>query len=284
MDFKHIAIIGIGLIGSSLALSLKKAGFSGKISGIGRRQENLVRARELGIIDSFTTSHAEGVKNADLIVLASSVQHFKQIVTDIKDELKQGAIVTDVGSVKAEIVNQLEPLMPDGVSFVAGHPIAGKECSGINAASPDLFRNAKCIITPSANTDKTALKKIRDFWEFIGTGTIVMSPEEHDSIFAAVSHLPHIAAYALINAINDVNEDMLQLSGKGLKDMTRTALSPPSLWRDICSHNRKDIILSLKSFSSVISRIMQLIEESDWDGLEEEFKRASEARQLIESD
>ncbi len=284
MDFKHVAIIGVGLIGSSVALSLKKAGFNGKISGIGRKEENLARAGELGIIDSFTTSHAEGVRNADLIILASSVQHFKQIITDIKDELKEGAIVTDVGSVKAEIVNQLELIMPDGVSFVAGHPIAGKEYSGINAASPDLFNNAKCVITPTANTDKKALEKIRDFWEFIGTGTIVMSPEEHDSIFAAVSHLPHIAAYALINAINDVNKDMLQFSGKGLKDMTRIALSPTSLWRDICSYNRKDIILSLKSFSSSISRMIQFFEESDWEGLEKEFKRANEARQLIESD
>jgi len=111
-----------------------------------------------------------------------------------------------------------------------------------------------------------------------------MSPEEHDSIFAAVSHLPHIAAYALINAINDVNKDMLQFSGKGLKDMTRIALSPTSLWRDICSYNRKDIILSLKSFSSSISRMIQFFEESDWEGLEKEFKRANEARQLIESD
>lgn len=284
MDFKHIAIIGVGLIGSSVALSLKKAGFSGTITGIGRREKNLVRARDLGIIDSFTTSHAEGVKDADLIILASSVEHFRQIMKEIRDDLQQGAIVTDVGSVKAEVVRQLEPVMPDGICFVAGHPIAGKEYSGISAASPDLFRNAKCVITPSANTDKKALERIRDFWEFTGAGTILMSPEEHDAVFAAVSHLPHVAAYALINAIQDMNDQMLRFSGRGLKDMTRIALSPTSLWRDICRYNRNDIMLSLKSFSSSISRMTKFLEESDWEGLEKEFKRAREGRQLIESD
>jgi prephenate dehydrogenase len=284
MDFKNITIIGVGLIGSSFALSIRKQGFKGRITGVGRREDNLVRAKELGIIDDYSTAHAEGVKDADLIVLASSVGQFEQIVINIKDYIKAGAIVTDVGSVKARIVEKIEPLMPEGVSFVGGHPIAGKECSGINAASADLFTNARCIITPGSNTKKDALDKVVELWNRIGTKTVLMSPEEHDTIFAAVSHLPHVISYALVNSILDVDANILHYSGKGMKDMTRIALSPAELWRDICAYNRDDILKTLKKFSLVISHITELFEASDWTGLEKEFKRAKEARHLIESD
>jgi prephenate dehydrogenase len=284
IDFKNITIIGIGLIGSSFALSIKKQGFKGKITGIGRREENLIRAKEREIIDDYSTVHAEGVRDADLIVLASSVGQFEHIVRCIKDNIKAGAVVTDVGSVKAEIVKKLEPLMPDGVSFVGGHPIAGKECSGINAASAELFINAKCIITPGENAKKDAIDKVVDIWNKIGTKTMFMSPEEHDSIFAAVSHLPHVIAYALVNAILEIDENIMHYGGKGLKDMTRIALSSTGLWRDICAFNREEILKALKKFSSSVSVMTKLFEESDWAGLEKEFTRAKEARKLIESD
>ncbi len=284
MNFKNIAIIGVGLIGSSFALSLKAHGFNGRITGIGRNEENLIRATELGIIDEHTTVHAEGVKNADLILLASPVGRFEQIINDIRHNLKPGAIVTDVGSVKAGVIRRVEPLMPRSVSFVGGHPIAGKECSGIDAATADLFNNARCIITPGPDTNREALNTVVRLWEEIGSRILLMKPEEHDLIFAAVSHLPHVAAYALVNTILDVDKNILHHGGKGLRDMTRIALSPTELWRDICMYNSEEILGTLRKFSSSISRIIKIIEESDWTGLEKEFARAKEARQLIESD
>jgi len=282
MDFNNITIIGIGLIGSSLALALKKQGFSGKITGVGRNKQNLITAKEMGIVDAYSTSPAEGVIDADLIVLASPVGQFEEIVKNIRDHIKKGAILTDVGSVKAGVLKKIRPLMPEGVSFVGGHPIAGKECSGIHAATADLFNGAKCIITPEEHTDKAALDTVIDVWRKTGAVTAIMGPEEHDLVFAAVSHLPHVVAYALVNSILDVDEDILRHGGRGLKDMTRIALSPTELWRDICSYNRDDILTTLRTFSSSITHIIDLFEEADWDTLEKEFTRAKNARQGIE--
>jgi prephenate dehydrogenase len=283
-NFKHIAIIGVGLIGGSFALALKKHGFKGKITGMGRNKKNLSKAKKLGIIDNYTTEFTEGIKNADLIMLAVPVGQFETILKNIRRNLKKGAIVTDVGSVKAQIVKKLEPLMPKDVYFVGAHPIAGKECSGVTCASADLYQNAKCIITPGPDTNNTALKKVINLWKTVGAKTMLMDPEEHDVIFSAVSHLPHVVAYALINGILKVDETILHHGGKGLRDMTRIAKSPAGLWRDICSHNKKNILKSLKMFSFSISHITKLIERSDWKGLEKEFIKAREARQPLESD
>jgi prephenate dehydrogenase len=283
MNFNNITIIGVGLIGSSFALALKERGFEGRITGVGRREEYLAKAKEKGIIDLYTTAYEEGVKDADLIVLASPVGQFEQIINKIGSSIKKGAIVTDVGSVKADIIKKVEPMMPEGVSFVGGHPIAGKEYSGFDAATPDLFKNVKFIITPTTRTDKNAQARVAALWESVEARIVLMSPEEHDRIFAAVSHLPHVVAYALVNSIMDMKGDILENGGKGLKDVTRIALSPTEIWRDICALNRKEILESLKIFSSSLSGMIELIEASDWNGLEKEFARAKEARQSIES-
>ncbi len=284
MNFKKIAIIGLGLIGGSLALAIKQTGFKGSITGIGRREENLITAKELEMIDDYSTVHAEGVKDADLVVLASSTGNFKDIMNNMKPGLKTGAIVTDVGSVKASIVRTLDDMMPDGVSFVGAHPIAGRECSGIDCASADLFRDSKCIITPSPRTVDHAIDNVIGMWETVGAVTLHMSPEEHDLIFAAVSHMPHVVAYAIINTIMDVNPNILHFGGTGLKDMSRIALSPAELWRDICSSNKDEVLNVLKKFSSTISDLIEKLQNSDWPGLEQEFNKAQEARKLIESD
>ncbi len=282
-DFKHIAIIGVGLIGGSFALALKKQGFKGKITGMGRSKKKLVKAKKLGMVDNYTTEYSKGIKDADLILLAVPVGQFETIVRNIRHNIKEGTTVTDVGSVKAQIVRKLEPLMPEGVHFVGAHPIAGKECSGVNCASAELYENARCVITPSRNTNKNALRKIIRLWKTVGAKTTLMEPEEHDVIFAAVSHLPHVVAYALVNGIIRVDETILHHGGKGLRDMTRIAKSPAELWRDICSHNKKNILKSLKMFSSSLSHITKLIERSDWKGLEKEFIKAREASKPLES-
>ncbi len=286
IDFKKVAIIGVGLIGGSFALSLRKAGFKGKITGTGRNRENLERARNSGIIDEYFTEPAAGVKNADLILLSTPVGQFPNIVKTIRDHIKKGAVLTDVGSVKSEVIKKLDPLMPENVSFVAGHPIAGKECSGADAATGDLFNKARCIITPVPDTDKNALKNIVALWNSFGSKTIIMTPEEHDSIFASVSHLPHVVAYVLVNTIMDMHkdQDILAQGGRGLRDMTRIALSPSELWRDICNYNKENMLRSLELFSSSISHVERLIKESDWDNLHKEFQKARNGRQTLESD
>ena len=284
MNLNKIAIIGLGLIGGSLALALKQSGFKGEITGIGRREDNLIRAKEMGMIDTFSTNHADGVNNADLVVLASPVGQFEEIANNIKNNLKTGSIVTDVGSVKTNIVKKLDTIMPQGVSFVGAHPIAGKECSGIDASNGELFRNAKCIITPSPSSAVHAIEEVIGLWESVGAVILHMSPEEHDLIFAAVSHLPHVIAYATVNTIMEVNPNILHFGGTGLKDMSRIALSPADLWRDICAFNKDEVLKVLNKFSSSISNLTDLIEKSDWSGLEKEFMRAQEARNLIESD
>lgn len=283
MNFKHVAIIGVGLIGGSFALSLKKLGFRGKIAGIGRNEENLIRAKEIKAIDSYSTEPAEGVKDADLILLSTPVGQFVEIIKRVRGHLKKGAIVTDVGSVKAEVVKQLDHLMPEGVSFVGGHPIAGKECSGVDSASPNLFDNTRCVITPGEHTDRKALDKILNLWKTMGSETVIMSPEEHDSIFAAVSHLPHVVAYVLINTIMDFNDNILIHGGRGLRDMTRIALSPSKLWRDICRYNKENIMKTLERFLFSVEEVKNLIENSDWENLEKKFQKAEAGRQTLDS-
>ncbi|MBI4709525.1 MAG: prephenate dehydrogenase/arogenate dehydrogenase family protein [Nitrospirae bacterium] len=282
LNFKRVAIIGVGLIGGSFALALKKYGFAGKIAGTGRKKENLARAKEMGLIDEYSTSASESVSDADLIVLSTPVGQFEDIFKTIRKNIKAGAIVTDVGSVKTEAIKILEPLMPPGVNFVGSHPIAGKERSGIDSASPDLFKNARCIVTPTPDTDKNSLKKILALWTELGSKTSLMSPEQHDWIFAATSHLPHIIAYALINTILDLNQNTLPHSGPSLRDMTRIALSSPELWRDICLCNKENILKSLNQFLSSITHLKGLIEKSDADGLEKEFQKAQTGRRLLE--
>ncbi len=284
MDFKKIAIIGVGLIGSSFALAVRKQGFKGRISGIGRNKDNLIKAKSLRIIDEYSTSPVEGIKDADLILLATPVGQFQKIIEAIKEDIVDGALITDVGSVKGEIVEKLETLIPEGISYVGGHPIAGKECSGINSASAELFRDLACIITPTDKTDKTAMEKVVKLWNALGSRVSIMTPEEHDMIFAAVSHMPHVVAYVLINTLTSIKEDILHFGGKGLKDMTRIALSPAELWRDICIYNRGSILKTLKSFSSSLSNTIEVIERSDWKELEKQFINANKGRQQLESD
>jgi prephenate dehydrogenase len=284
MDFNKVTIIGVGLMGGSFALALKKQGFKGRVAGIGRKKDNLIKAKSLGIIDEYSTDPAAGVKDADLILLAPPPGQFEAIAESIKGRLKPGAIVTDVGSVKGEIVKKLEALMPDGVSFVGGHPIAGKESSGVDGADACIFNSARCIITPTRNTDGSALENVVELWESFGCKVSLMSPEEHDMIFAAVSHMPHVLAYLLVNAVMDIKEDILRYGGSGLKDMTRIALSSSELWSDICSYNREPLLRALKGFSSSLANTIKLIEKSDWKSLEKEFKKAKKGRQLLESD
>ncbi|MBI5142079.1 MAG: prephenate dehydrogenase/arogenate dehydrogenase family protein [Nitrospirae bacterium] len=280
--FHRVAVIGVGLLGASFALAARSRGLAGHVAGVGRSRENLERAVSIGAIDEFTHDAASGVRNADLVVLAAPVGSLSAIAESVSGSLESGCIVIDVGSVKGGLVSNMESLMPDGVSFVGCHPIAGGSTSGAGSARADLFVGARCIITPTAGTNPQALAKVESLWRALGSTVEIMEPDEHDRIFAAVSHLPHLLAYALVGAVS--GEDGLMLhGGRGFRDTTRIAGSPPEIWRDIFGMNRDNLIASLDRFETVLKRYRALIEASDFDTLCAELAKAREARESLEN-
>jgi prephenate dehydrogenase len=261
---------------------MKEKSLTGYITGHGRNEDNLKRAKEKGIIDSYALDPAEACEGADLVVFATPVGTFKTLAKAIRGALKEGAVVTDVGSVKGFLAHDLEGLMPPGVNYVACHPIAGSEQSGIDAARADLFAGRLCIITKTPKINEEAFNMIWGLWVAIGSEVKFMGPEEHDHIFGLVSHLPHVAAYALMNAIADVDPGSLKYAGDGFKDITRIAASSPALWRDICAFNSDNLIRALDMLRANIDGIAAYLREGDFEALEETFKRAYELRKQIE--
>lgn len=282
--FKKLTIIGVGLIGGSLAMVLRKKGMVGEIIGVGRGVSNLELAVKLDVIDKFTTDAASGVMDADLVVVATPVASIDEVLKKIAPHLKEGAILTDVGSVKGAIVKAAEKLLPSGVHFVGGHPIAGTEESGVGAAFPTLFENHKCILTPTAKTNREALEKIKKAWEAAGSEVILMDDSKHDKILAAVSHLPHVIAYSLVNTVDDVKdfeESILKYSAGGFRDFTRIASSSPEMWRDICVLNKEATLDMITRFEKTLSRLKNHIEKSDGHEIFKEFDKSKRARDSI---
>ncbi len=282
LHFNKVAIIGVGLLGASFALALKEKELCGTIIGCGRSEENLKRAKERGIIDNYRLDAAAAAENADLVLLSSPVGSFKKIVQSIRPALKNGSLVTDVGSVKGSLVAELESLMPAGVHFIGSHPIAGSEKSGIDDARSDLFNCARCIITPTANSDKEALKITTDLWSAVGGTVEHLDAFTHDEIYAAMSHLPHLIAYALVNTVGSINENYLDCSGGGFRDTTRIASSSPEMWKDIAILNRDNLLKDLAVFRQCLGRIETKLKENDPAGLTEEFGNAQKLRMKLD--
>ena len=279
--FNKVTIIGVGLIGGSLAKVMKTHKICGEIHGAGRSRETLEQAVKLGVADHMGQSPAHAVEHADLVVLATPVGTFASIVREIAPHLKNGAILTDVGSVKGGLVRTIEGLLPAGVHYVPGHPIAGREKHGVGAASEDLFRGAKCIITPTEGTDVKALEAITALWTVAGMNVVIMDPEQHDHIFAAVSHLPHAAAYAMVSTVAEFTagaDNYTTFSGAGFRDFTRIAASSPEMWRDICLLNGKNIIEMIEQYQFALNRIKKAVKHNDGRKLEELFRSASDVR------
>ncbi len=287
LHFKQVAIIGVGLIGGSLGLLLKKRAMADSIVGIGRRVENLKTAVELGAIDRYVTDARTGIAGADLVVLATPVDTYERHLKDWSHCLAPGSIVTDVGSVKGPLVTQAEGLMPEQVHFVGAHPIAGREKTGVAAGSADLFKGARCILTPTGKTDPQALQTVRTLWEAAGSIVLSMDPFLHDRVLGAVSHLPHVAAFALINALAEIKErttpelDLLAYAGGGLRDTTRIAASSPEMWRDIFLWNRQNLVAMIESYEHQLRRLKQLIQAGDGPGIEKELARAKQVREKL---
>lgn len=279
--FNKVSIIGVGLIGASFALALKEKGLCKTICGYGRREESLKRAKEKGIIDDYSFDLKNACEDSDLILLATPVGVFKDIAQNIKGYLKKDALVTDVGSVKGRLVYDLEFLMPDGVHYIGSHPIAGSDKSGIDDAKADLFKNARCIVTPTEKSDESAKEKIMLIWEAVGAKVEGMDPFTHDEIYAVVSHFPHIIAYEIVNTVGDIDSKYIAYAGKGFKDTTRIALSSPELWRDISISNKENLIKLIGIFRKNLDKIESLLLSEDAADIEEEFLRAQTLRKQL---
>ncbi|MDI6703172.1 MAG: prephenate dehydrogenase/arogenate dehydrogenase family protein [bacterium] len=276
----RVAIIGVGLIGGSLGLALKKAGFASEIIGIGRNRESLEKACELGAVDWVTTDTSAGVKHVDIVVVATPISVIFEIIPKISPLLPSRCIVTDVGSTKQKIVEEMD-LLP--INFVGGHPISGSEKRGIDAAREDLFLDATVVLTPTRKTDRHALQVIISLWENIGSHVLEMDPKEHDLLLAITSHLPHIAASSLVEIVSTCkHKDVPLLLGKGFKDTTRIAESDPILWRDICLSNKEVIVKVLSKYREIIANFEQLIARGDKEQLTEGFSRAKKWREKID--
>lgn len=280
--FNKITVIGVGLLGASLAKACKEQGLANEISGYGRNRENLEKARTLKIIDYYSTDLSEAVKNADLIVLCTPVSAIAPLIQNMIADIRPGTLITDVGSVKDPIVREVEKLIPEGIYFIGSHPIAGGENSGLEASAANLYEGAQCIVTPTSKTDKKALEKISALWRAVGMDVTSLSPDEHDFIFGAVSHLPHIVAYALMNTLGALrtqnDHEVITFSGAGLKDITRIASSNPVMWRDICLSNRDHSLDLIDRFLVKLNEIRSIIEKGDGQGLESKFIAANKYR------
>ena len=287
VHFKQVAIVGVGLIGGSLGMILRRKALADHVVGIGRRVDNLKTAVELGAIDRYVADPKAGVQGADLVILATPVDTYDRHLREWSHCLAPGAIVSDVGSVKGTLVEQSEAAMPAGVHFVGAHPIAGKEKTGVAAGSDQLFKGARCILTPTKRTDPQALERIKRLWEETGSIVLTMDPHLHDQILGAVSHLPHVAAFALMNALADLRDrrlaalDLAGHSGGGLRDTTRIAASSPEMWRDIFLWNRDNLVSYIDDYQRALEEFKQLIKAGDSAGIEKSLERAKVEREKL---
>ena len=255
-----------------------------KITGIGRTLGNLQKAKELGAVDEYTIDITEGVRNADLVVVATPVGAITQIIEKMLPYLKKESIITDVGSVKGPIIEKVETLPLFNIYFVGGHPIAGTENSGVQAAFSNLFKGRKCIITPSKQTNPSALEKIKNLWMSLGSEVVIMDGVRHDQIMGAVSHLPHMMAFALVNFLSDIDgsdESMFKFSAGGLKDFTRIAASDPIMWKDIALMNKTNLVELIERYQEALDYLKKLINSEDSDRLLKEIQKSRNIRRNI---
>ncbi|QND50758.1 prephenate/arogenate dehydrogenase family protein [Phyllobacterium sp. 628] len=285
IHFDTIALIGIGLIGSSLARVIKREGLADHIVISTRSESTLKRAEALSLGDSYILDSADAVKNADLVIVSVPVGSSGAVAKHIAGSLKPGAIVTDVGSTKGSVIAQMQPELPAHVHFIPGHPLAGTEYSGPDAGFAELFANRWCILTPLEGTDADALDRLTKFWEACGSRLDTMDPVHHDRVLAIVSHLPHIIAYNIVGTASDLeevtNSEVIKYSASGFRDFTRLAASDPTMWRDVCLHNKDAILEMLARFSEDLASLQRSVRWGDGDALFDLFTRTRAVRRGI---
>ena len=276
-----LVIFGVGLIGGSVALALKKTGNNPQIVGVGRTEESLKTALELGVIDTATNSIEDALQNADLVLIATPVAQTPQILKSIKPYLNSKTIVTDAGSTKADVLYFAKVILGElSIQFIGGHPIAGGEKSGVTAAIATLYENKNIVLTPTVDTCKQAIEVVTNLWQTCGAKVSEMTAEKHDSIFAAVSHFPHLLAFALVDEIasRPNAQQLFSFAASGFRDFTRIAGSHPEMWRDISLANKDALLIELNAYETQLSSIKKMLQDEDGASLQTLFERASVAR------
>lgn len=280
--FDKVVIVGVGLIGGSFALSLKAAGAVKHVVGMGRSAEVLARALELGIVDEITTSAQDAMRGADLVLVAAPVAQTGRILQSLLPWLEPQTVITDAGSTKSDVVAAAREVLGERIGqFVPGHPIAGRESNGPDAAIPNLYRGKKTVITALPENPAALVERIESAWRLCGAIIHRLTPEEHDKVFAAVSHLPHLLAYALVDDIAaKPHADLLfQYAASGFRDFTRIAGSSPEMWRDISLANRDALRVELDAYLAQLTKLRALLDAADGAGLEAVYANAQRARQ-----
>jgi cyclohexadieny/prephenate dehydrogenase len=283
--FERIALIGMGLIGSSMARAAREKGLAKHITAVDASAEVVKRVKDLKIADSVTTNAAKGVAEADLVILCVPVGVNARVAKVIGKALKPGAIVSDVGSVKAAVVKAVQPHLPKGVHFVPAHPVAGTEHSGPDAGFASLFEGRWCIVTPPEGADEVAVGKVSAFWKAIGSRVELMTPEHHDLVLAVTSHIPHLIAYNIVGTADDLEAvtkgEVIKFSAGGFRDFTRIAASDPTMWRDVFLHNREAVLEVLGRFQEDLFSLQRAIRWGEGDKLFDLFTRTRAIRRGI---
>jgi cyclohexadieny/prephenate dehydrogenase len=282
---ERLALIGVGLIGSSIARAARAAGATRTIVATARSEKTRARVRELGFADHVVSSNVEAVKDADLVIVSIPVGQSGPVAQEIGPHLKRGAIVSDVGSVKGAVLRDMAPFIPEGVHFIPAHPVAGTENSGPDAGFAELFVNRWCILTPPQGADETAIAKLTAFWSALGANVESMNADHHDLVLAITSHLPHLIAYTIVGTADELGEvtqsEVLKFSAGGFRDFTRIAASDPTMWRDVFLHNREAVLEMLGTFNEDLSRLTRAIRRGDGEALFDHFTRTRAIRRGI---
>ncbi|MFC1716999.1 prephenate dehydrogenase [Candidatus Poribacteria bacterium] len=282
----RVVIAGVGLIGGSVGLAMKRAGFNGEIVGLGRRWSSLKNALDVGAVDSAILDYAEALGEADLLLIGTPVNTIPIIIEEAIKHTQPGCIITDVGSVKEWLVSKVEPLIPGNMHFVGAHPMAGSHMTSVTAASASLFDDRICIVTPTETTDSEAVKIVTELWKFMGARVEFMSPEEHDRLIAAASHLPHAVASALVSVVAGVESEKhkaLDFTATGFEDTTvRIAGGSPELWTDILMQNAGMVSLMLGKLERELAEMRKLLSDMNEQELMEKLEQAKQIRDSIQ--
>jgi prephenate dehydrogenase len=281
MHWQKVTLVGVGLLGGSLGLAIKARGLAAKVDGFVRRSASIAECQELGVVDHATRDLGRAVEEADLIILCTPLSRMRELVEKMLPSLKRGAVVTDVGSVKGSVVEELEPLIAGaGAHFVGSHPMAGGEKMGASAARADLFVQAICLITPTAASDPTAVHQVEQFWQRVGARTLKLSPSAHDDLVSRSSHLPHVVAAELANyVLSPVHPpEQAIVCANGFRDTTRIASGSPEMWRDIALANRKNLSRVLGVFIEDLEEFRLALESEDVKAIEEFFEKGKQRR------
>lgn len=286
--FNRVTFIGFGLINSSLARVFKSKSLAKEICAYSRRKETLLKIKDLNIADYIYDDIKQSVKNSDLIILGVPVGVMSSLVQEFASSLKSGAIITDVGSIKKGLIDSITPVLPKGVHFVPGHPIAGTENSGPESGFEELFKGRWCILTPTKNTSKDAIKKVDYIWQKAGMKVTIMDAEYHDRVLAITSHIPHLVAYSIVGTVTELEDqlktEVIKYSAGGFRDFTRIAASDPVMWRDVFLNNSGAVLEMLGRFIEDLTALQKSIRWKDGEALEELFSKTRDIRKGIISE